>query len=257
MTSGTHTYFERLASRLDCHVAFGLRSQAQLDSIETGATSDRKKPVVYDPVMDAAQFSIYAPVSSDSQQKILPVGIDNGSMLLTWDFRFDRYFSWVREGYLGTHKTFRFDPGPWITFKTDYKYAAHRGQLAELFVSINSASWLGPGTTRGEREILFPRLTQFFVQPDTWTRVWVFVENIDQPVAKVSIWAADERRDPVQLYDRIAMIPPMGGLNYFRMEYDTSAGPTDNPDEMHSWNRNWLILRNVPASEVPSLLARP
>jgi hypothetical protein len=53
------------------------------------------------------------------------------------------------------------------------------------------------------------------------------------------------------------MVPPAGGINLFRLEYDTSADQAKNRETAHSWNRNVVVLENVPASVVPGLLKRP
>jgi hypothetical protein len=251
-----YDYFESLRSRPDCFVAYSMRSQTVIDSMETGAVSERRKPVVYDAGMDAARFSFFAPVSTDSQQKSVSIPISSGSLLITWDFRFDRFFAWS-DGYLKIHKAWRLDPGPWMAFKTDYQRAAHVEGLAEFFMSLPSPRFLGPGTTREQREVLYPRLAEFFIQPDTWTRAWIFVQDIDRPVCYISVWIADQERDPIQLYDRLAMLPPEGGFGKFRLEYDTSGEMAENPDEMHSWDRNVVVLRNVPPSDIAGLLRRP
>src|SRR5687767_13177005 len=98
-SGGVHSYYEELARQSDCRAAYSMRSQAQLDAIDTGGIGGKKKPVLYDSVVDAARFTIFAPDTTDTQQKHLPVRIDAGSMLLTWDFRFDRNFAWEEPGY--------------------------------------------------------------------------------------------------------------------------------------------------------------
>jgi hypothetical protein len=288
---GSHAYFEALIGRPDCVRAYSLRDQAQLDSIQTGANplrkqagansgkkrrtagptngqTDppvqqqstiplvRKQPITYDATMDAARVTINAPVTSDSQQKFIPVQVSGGSLLLTWDFRFDQNFAW-HKGYVKVHKAWRLDPGPWLAFKTDYQRAAQVRGLAEFFMSLPTPRFLAPGTTRESREILHPRLTEFYIEADTWTRAWLFVEDLDRPVCYVSVWIGDERRDPVQLYNRLAMVPPPGGVDRFRIEFDTSGDRAQNPNEMHSWNRNVVVLHNVPAAAVRGLLRKP
>ena len=91
--AAAHDYFNMLAARPEKVVAYGMRSQAELDKIKTGAPSERKQRVVYDAAMDAALFSIYTPISTDTQQKLLPIKFEGSSMLLTWDFRFDKYLA--------------------------------------------------------------------------------------------------------------------------------------------------------------------
>jgi hypothetical protein len=250
----SHAYFESLVARPDSVVSYAMRSQAELDALPTGAISENKLPVTYDPVIDATLVRIFAPVSTDSQQKIFSLPVGPGSMLLTWDFRFDARFAWVTQGNMTRHKTWRLDPGPWLALKTDYIAAAHEGHFAELFMTSPNGQWLGPGTTRGDREIVYPRLAPFYIEPDTWTRVWLFVRDLEKPVRYVSLWAADECRAPVQLYDELALTPPPQDSGAFRLEYDTSADQATNPEEAHSWNRNLVVLHDVPLAAVKALV---
>ena len=253
---GTHPYFEALAARSDCRTAYGMRSQAELDMLPTSGVSDARKPIVYDGAMDAAKISIYAPTSADSQQKTVPLQISAGTMLLTWDFRFDEHFRWLDDTYLGRHKTWRLDPGPWVAIKTDYRQGAQAGKLAEMYVTVPGKKFVGPGSER-DGETLLPRLSEFYFEANTWVRVWMYVEGLGQPLAYLSVWVADETRGPIQLYDRNPLIPPDNGLNNLRIEYDTSAMGALNPIEMHSWNRNVVSLHNIARGSVPPLLQRP
>jgi hypothetical protein len=252
-----NSYFEGLIARTDCVAAYSLRDQANLDSIKTGAKGrpDKKRPITYDPDMDASRVTIFAPTSADSQQKIVPLGIDRGSMLLTWDFRFDENFRWRGNGYVARHKTWRIDPGPWLAIKTEYR-AARNGRLADLAINVPGKKFLAPETRR-KGETLQSNAGTFSFDADTWVRLWIFVEGLDQAKAQVSVWAADEKRDAIQLYDRVALLPPKGGLATFRLEYDTSADQGKNPEQMHSWNRNIVVLQDVPRSDLPALLTRP
>lgn len=257
-----HAYFESLMSHQDCVAAYSLRQQAELDNVGTaGKRSEKKRPVVYDAAQDAARVEIYAPTSTDIKGKMLPIGLNSGSMLLTWDFKFDENFRFVKNGNIIRHKTWRINPGPWLAIRTDYKHASRQGKFAELLFSLPAKRFLGPGTRRGAPgwfgEMLQPQRATFYFEPDTWVRAWIFVENLDKDVCYLSVWAADEKRDPVQLYDKIALIPNPNGLGNFQIEYDTSGDTASNPKEMHSWNRNVVVLHNVPRGDVAGLLKKP
>jgi hypothetical protein len=260
--AGAHAYFRSLASRSDCVAAYGLRKQTELDSVNTaGKRSDKKRPVVYDPAQDAARVEIYAPSTTDIKGKMLPIGINSGSMLLTWEFKFDENFRFVKEGNVSRHKTWRINPGPWLAVRTDYKHASRQGKFAELLFSMPAKRFLGPGARRGAPgwfgEMLQPQRATFYFEPDTWVRVWIFVDGLDKDVCYLSVWAADEKRDPVQLYDKVALIPNANGIGNFQIEYDTSGDTANNPKEMHAWNRNVVVLHNIPSAEVTGLLKRP
>lgn len=260
--AGAYTYFDTLSARPDCLVAYTMRSVAELDSIETRGTATHKLPIVYDSNMDAAVVTIDpsgtipGSGSTDSQQKRFPIAISSGSMLLTWDLRFDQNFAFKGNGYLGRHKTFQIGQNNdrWVVLKTDYANAAQSG-VAELYVAAGGGTqWYGPGTYTVRQEVLEPSLAKFFIAANTWTRVWVWLQDIGQPVSYMSVWVADESRGPVQLYNRLAMIVPSSGLDKFWLEYDTSQDTAVNP-AMRSWNRNLVVLKNV--ADVKTLLQRP
>ena len=264
MAVAVHPYFDALSTRGDCQAAYHLRTQDQLDAVQTGAKeSAKKKPVTYDAQMDAALFRMYAPETTDSQQKIFPVRASSGTLLLVWDFRFGKGFKWEGEGYTATHKTWRLDSStgtPWLALKTDYQRAANQGAgIAEFYMSVPSNKFIAPGTVRGSREIPEPKLGEFFIQVDTWTRAWWLFEDLGTSIAAVSLWVADPGHAPVRIYNRLAIYTPADGLDTgsFRMEYDTSMDTALNPVEMHSWNRNFVVLTGISASSVPNLLERP
>jgi hypothetical protein len=60
----------------------------------------------------------------------------------------------------------------------------------------------------------------------------------------------------VQLQNRNAVLTPEGGIHKFWFEYDTSGESAANP-EMRSWNRNFVVLRNVTPAQVLGVLQRP
>jgi hypothetical protein len=260
----SYAYFDALSNRADCLAAYHMRTQEQLDSIQTGAKdSPKKQPVTYDAKIDAALFKMYAPSTTDSQQKILQVPLTGNSLMLTWDFRFNEGFRWKDTTYVARHKTWRLDAADaqaWLAMKTDYAYAANKGKgLAEVFMSVPSTKFLAPGATRGVREIPEPRLAEFFIEADRWARVWWLIEDLDKPVCHVSVWMADEVRDAIRLYDRLPIHTTPKGLHpgWFRFEYDTSGDQAANPIEMQSWNRNFVLLQSSSTLSTASLFQRP
>jgi hypothetical protein len=260
VTDPTYPYFDALTARADCYVSYTMRSETELDSVATFAVSEKKMPITYDAVQDAALAQMYAPVSTDSQQKRFPIEAGGRTMFITWDMRFDNNFAYGGDGYLGRHKTYQIGQtgDHWIAWKTDYQNAAHdRNGVAELFMSTQGQRWLGPGTTQGSQEILIPRLAQFFIQPNTWTRLMFYVEGVGDPVAYISAWAADEQHDPVRLYNRLAVIVPATGPDKLWLEYDSSMDTALNPQTMHSWNRNLVVLKDIALGDVQPLLQRP
>jgi hypothetical protein len=257
--------------RPDCLAAYHLRSDAQLDSLETlksgvSEVGEMRFPVDYDSAVDGALFRIDPRVgSTDAEHKRLGIGISDGSMLLTWELRFDGGHEYVADGYLTRHKTYMIGwrgangsgDNRWLGLRTEYVNAAQakRG-VAEFQAYMVGPTYLAPGTTMGAQSSILPVAGTFFIEANTWTRVWVFLQDIDKPVSYVSVWVADATRGPVQLQNRNAVIVPPGGITKFWFEYDTSQEDALNP-EMRSWNRNFVVLKNVPAGDVPGLLLRP
>jgi hypothetical protein len=275
-SGGANLFYESLASRPDCFVAYPLRDQAELDAYPTvNKGNPKKRPILYDPVQDAARIEIYAPVSTDIQGKYLHTSIDRtfSSWLLTFDFRFDEGFRWrperalisgVEKGYMIRHKTWRLLPegeeGQWLMIRTDYQHAASVGEFIELFVSMPTKRFLGPDAWIGPPswygEMLQPRIGEFFLAPSTWTRIWLYVEDFDKPVCYLSVWAADHQRT-VQLLNRVSLTPPQLALHKFQIEYDTSGDFAINPEMAQSWNRNVVLLKNPSRTAVLQLLQRP
>jgi hypothetical protein len=266
--SGANAYFDSLVSRADCYAAYDLRSQAQLDSLPTANKhSPKKKAIEYDRGQDAAKITIHAPTSTDIKGKLLPLHISTGTMLITWDFKFDEGFRWRQEHNMIRHKTWRLEAagGPggvnWLQLRTDYRHAASVGKFVEAFVVLQGDRYLAPGTKVGapawHGEQLQPQRAQFFMNPDVWTRWYLFVDGIDQKPCHFSAWMADENRDPVQLHDRIPLYCPQEEFTRFRIEYDTSADQGSNPNEAHAWERNYVVLHNIRAADVTALLKRP
>lgn len=263
---GKYPYFDALKARADCAYAYALRSQAEIDALPKGAVNPKKLPILYDPVQDAAMFSAYAPTSTDIQQRSMATRITGAQWLITWDFRLDENWQWKEPGNLVRQKAWRFDP-VWWSWKLDFQNAALHGEFCEFIVTTNSQKWLGPGTTRGDREQLFPKLSPFYLKPNTWTRTWALVDGIDKqttavisgvetPICALSVWCADETRDPVQMYDRVAMVVNTDPAAQFRIEFDTSADTATNPIEMHGWQRNVIVLAPSTVLDLSALLER-
>ena len=259
--AGPHDYFETLRSRPDKLASYEMRSD--LESIPSGGSEKLRQPVTFDRAMDAARFSMYAPVTTDSRTKTLKAQISTGSVLFTWDFRFDDNFRWEQRGNIHIHKTWRIDPGPYLAFKTEYPDASRRGKVAEFRMSLPGARFLPECTPEKTRcttrlgEFLGPQEAVFDISPNAWVRVWALIEGLGEPAVKVSVWGAEEGGEPRLYYDRLELLPP-NLIEYLLMEYDTSAEDMPgHPREMLSWNRNFVALRGVRYADMPALLVPP
>lgn len=279
--SGDHNhYYETLAARPDVFLAAPLRSQANIDSYpEAASSSTTRLPIVYDAVEDAAVLTINPPVASDVKGRFLPFANPSPSVFLTWEFAMEEHFRYLGEGYIRRHKSWRFNPGPiWLALRTDYQHAQQAGnRFVELIVTGPSSQYLGPGTWRGGQpppdgsprppgsiphwygEGLNPRYGEFFLQPLVWTRVFIFIEDLDQPTVRISVWVADETREAVQLYNRMnyLRLSTDNPLRNFQVEFDTSGDQAPLGPLTHAWTRNYVALRGVALPEVLTLLTRP
>jgi hypothetical protein len=103
---------------------------------------------------------------------------------------------------------------------------------------------------------LSPMLTEFGIQPEKWTRYWVFFNPVGE-WHEFSFWIADEDRDPVLINDRLEMKPNDGskGWEKFWIEYNTSSNPPEDLVQRVSYIRNVVMMRGI--ADPRSLLERP
>ena len=268
-------YFDALAARDDCHVAYSLRTQAELDGITTNGEGPNRWPIIHDPAADAmltrtsgVHPETGAKMSINAEQKNPTIALEQTSMLLTWDFKLGASVAWQGDGYLEQYKAWRLDTGPeldmWITEKLNFRKAVVQNEgIAELFLT-GSGGYLAPGAAQGGSETLEPRLTRFFVEAETWTRVWIFVDGKlggapakGSEVTQISTWVADEQRDPIQMHDRMPRYSPIGDVRRFRFEFNTSEYGLSNTERIDIWNRNMVVLAGVTAADVHALLQKP
>ena len=94
----------------------------------------------------------------------------------------------------------------------------------------------------------------------TWTRLWlVITQNPGEVDDKVSIWIADENRNPVKTVDNLTVEIPYDpvetnrGLSAFTVQYDTSSRRSGG-GRIVSYVRNVLLLHT---GDVDSLLVKP
>lgn len=275
-----HPYFDMLAARTDCLSAHSFRTQENIDSIKTtaqGALQPGILPVTYDEVQDAAKWAIDClgqttdgKMAWTAPAKWFPLGplLGQGSVLFTWEFMFDTNWRWVKEGDIGRHKMWWIqhgDGGGWNLYDTEWRQTAlkHPSAVGEAYLHCAKAKdyWMVPGESWQLGETIMPRLAQFFFKENQWCRLWHFLEgNLSggrggEPLY-ISSWAADHEQGVIQLYDRTAMYGDVEGLKWFKIGYDTSSSYPTNP-YMESWQRNIVILKNIPLADVPPLLQAP
>ncbi len=283
-------YFDTLAARPDCVSSMSMQSSAEVDgtpphNFPYDAKQQRKRPVVHDPVMNAAMVTIHAPESTDSQQKHWPIRMPPGhDMFLMWDFRFDANWAWREEGNIVRHKAFQLNgrnAASWFTIRTFYT-PVPPPNVAEIAICSNSTNFLYPGKSfRGSREFVEPRRpnADFFIPPNTWGRIAFHfrdigpasaVTDVDFPngksiaehwpegrVVEMSSWLSHERLGPLQVHDNLRVLQPYAsGLTMSQLEFDTGADRATNPNVMHGWQR-YLICLLDPKGDVATIVGRP
>ncbi len=278
-SASSHAYFDMLVNRPDCMTSFHYRTQANVDLVGSRAEGDKKIPIVYDAAHDAAKFeidpsgSLPSSGSTGTPQKRLPIEAPGAtSLLITWDLKIDESMRYQGSGYLGQHKSHRLDnpsASAWLAMKQNYSRATNQAKGVAMFFFTITTKFLGEGSMQGGSETL-SRIgpdgkaimpPEFYIQPDTWTRVWVLLEgevSTRSAPVQLSVWLADEQRNPVQLYDRINVISPdhERGVGIFRYEFDSSTSTSLNgPGQQYQ--RNFVVLRGVTKAEVVGLLQKP
>ena len=205
----------------------------------------------------------------------LPLGTSDGhTYLFTWDaYWTDSYLS----SGLTNHKTFNFLSGgvwlePGARYATSVPGFRAGTDVAELNVrsyqnpngpaswSLSNGNVLGPGTSGNQP--LNPRVGNFIIKPNTWTRYWVQIQQRANDYDYLDFWMADESTNPVQIYKNIPLsvrttskIP--NSIESFVLEFNTSTAAYVRGDmrDLVNYVRNFVALRD--AGDPSGLLVRP
>ena len=83
----------------------------------------------------------------------------------------------------------------------------------------NNRGFFGPLVTK--EGPVTPFVSHFIVEPNTWTRFWIQIQQRAQNYAIVNSWVADERKGPVHiLRDTLMTVWPTGIEQFwFRVEH--------------------------------------
>src|SRR3990172_7564173 len=271
VVTGSSPYFDGLIARSDRLYAMPLRSQAELDTYQTGGNWAPVGTVFYDGVVDAMQQFINPTVlvgpsgnpgtGNTPRQKHLPVVIPFGTTFLhTWDSYYEAGFAWVNDTeYFRTYKSYRWDlpsgqPGPpiWISLKHFWKVGALNGHLAQYNATIPSAFFAIAPTTVGSMETIQPQTT-FYIEANRWIRTWVYYDAATQ---RLSVWVADPVQGVVQLINQTPFGFPAQGVVIWRIEYDTSQNQFASQNPLSKlWNRNVVALQALSYGPPQGLLS--
>lgn len=292
LPTGDHAYFDGLVALPWHFVSYSLRSQAQLDSLTNLGTSNY---FTYDVAndtyafpQDAAKFyksadsAIGAPSDSipGNQQLKMPIGINSGTVLITFDFWYGQEFR-TNRGTVGNYKIWqvRQDTNRWWTHVNRFALATDPTEICKTFDSMdgnNFPVWPA-GVTR--REPYTPSgagsVTQrtYPIFWNTWTRYWYYIElsvpstdprwndwksqNVDTAALSgtyhmLSLWIGDETRAPSRMVYRVPWNIRAGSdISSFDFEFNTSTVPPAQTGPLIGYGRNVVVLHNYQLPTVP------
>lgn len=214
----------------------------------------------------------------------LPLGTSDGnSYLFTWDTYYTR--SYIDSG-LNNHKAYQFESnGLWLEAQTRFDGGGSGGAAcfdprvhvagieARSYNKLGgSSSWsqtdgnyLGPSVTKGEP--ILPKVSDFCMFPNRWTRWWVKLEQRANDYDYMSMWVADEVTGPIQIYANVPLSvepdsePSPNSVVKWWLEQNTSSDDIKGSRaidfrDLVSYVRNFVALVNPP-TDVRPLLLRP
>ena len=195
-------------------------------------------------------------------QTWLPMGTEDGhSYLTTWDVWYGAEMQIATGGITG-FKNYQFrrearSPSIWFEVRSNFAQVKNPGELAAVDVRVYGV--LGPNVTKDQP--LSPQAGQFVVRPERWTRYWMLAEQRANDWDLLSLWIADEDRDPVRLIDRAQLevaTPDLtkNSIHSFQLEFNTSQDRLVVPrGDLVAYVRNVVMLRD--ASNPTQLMVRP
>jgi len=207
----------------------------------------------------------------------MPIRIDNGSVMVTWDFWFGPEFV-TNIGDIANYKIFQHRQGSgvrWWTHTVRFNQPnAPDEVVATPFDSLSVGRLKIPGLTKTKpytptgAGALGGRV--YPIHASMWTRWWSLVE-LDVPSSDprwdawkslsaeaaqlsgtwdmLSLWVADEQRDAVRLLYRVpASVNTQ--LASFDFEFNTSAKPSQT-GPLIGYGRNVVVLHNYRLPTIP------
>ena len=277
-----HTRFDALRALPQHFSSYGLRSQAELNSLTNAGVSTR---YTYDAGEDAAKLIWPETIDSieGNQQLKLPIHQTSGTFLFTWDTKYGSEWRSIANGGViqiagYNHKEFqiRMSPGGAgagaITLETRNRLGL--APTAADISMIDNRLYMSPTNPIGMTDAVPPTPSGLgAVAPDTipvkhsvWNRYveevrlnldasafvdWMTLTGLTLAAGTYhmySVWLLDPTRGPLRIVFRIPIdrnSPIRDGISAFNFEHNTSSHDACiGPLTLHS--RDWVCLKNFP-----------
>jgi hypothetical protein len=296
-----HAYFEQLRSLPEHFAHWSLRDQQQLDELTNLGTSRYFTYTFpadeYGFAQDGAKF--FKPVDdrlgagSDSipgnQQLRMPLQIESGSVLITWDFWYGPEFR-HNIGRLANYKTFQVRQGNgtkengrllW-THVNRFREGLAADEMSKVFESLSAAGLPFPPGVSDREPLTPPGIgalggNVFGIKTGRWTRYWIEIAlsvpatdprwrewkslnsqsmTLSGSWHMLSLWIADENTDPVRIIHRVPWATRGTHLSSFDFEFNTSSTPPAQTGPLIGYGRNVVVLHNYRLPEPPEADAR-
>lgn len=268
---GAHPYFASLRTHAGCLGAFSLRDDQQLTTY--AHSGSRPRVVVYDAALDAAKVTIGTASNSLTNQVRIPIPAHGTeSLLVTWEAKLGKEFAFATSG-ITNHKAFQITSGGndiWIEPRTRYQLFSGGKPTNNGVAMVDIRHYgpsVGPGTvlgagvvdglSYGTQSVLGPMLRGFDIQPDTWTRFWVYL-RFDGTWWELSYWVGDSR-EVAHIIDKALIKPKSGGkFDMWWIEFNTSEATVKaGRPALVAGVRNLAMLKGLQPSAVTGLLVKP
>jgi hypothetical protein len=277
-----HAYFDKWAADPRIVIARSMRNDADLLSMAQGWSSRVTTAApgwVYDAATDAAKGTVFQTYPDDADllpQLVMFNPASAGTVTFVWDVLIPA--EWTNEpqefvapldgpispGRLRTgsgvpgkaFQTTQMTERSGLGLHIETRLWSIKNQLPSIaWVDWRNYTPLGPGASNyasprpyNDSDTVQPRLTPYIVMADTWTR---FIEHVQLGAATSngvlydlwSLWVADERRDTVQIYDRIPV--EHRTIKGFAFEYDSSQQRAPGSPPKSVYNRDFLMLNGM------------
>lgn len=263
-------YFKMLAARPTATASYALQEQAQIEQYSMAPPNTQISGTPEGAVMRfVSPVSGLGGIGGQGNMLALPsnIGAAFTTLVATWDAWFGPDFI----PYSGHQKHFRLSSpwtwgapdnpwdqgGRWVEIQSFWERATP-GNVAKL--DLRTYGRLGPNANDAALDDgIGHTLTPFQIAKAKWTRYWAFVERVaggweEGGFDRVSIWAADEDREPVQILDRLQMEAGTQGISDLRVQISTDYTWPEGTILDHKI-RGVVFLKDEP--NVTSLLQKP